>query len=189
LRTIPKQYAGIAIIPVDQFRDALGANDEDALCLTRLYELVCNRHAIDKTRARFFGSDARTCGNTQAMLNEGRCIRKYQVWRRRTDNDHLDIFGFDTGVFDRDLGGLNTHVGRCLVFSNAMTALDTRSRANPLIARIDDLLEIEIGQYLLRQVTPGSDNSRVRHAASFCSRFPICCGTCFCTSTTAVLIA
>jgi hypothetical protein len=47
-RTVAEQDAGTAIVPVDQFGDDLGTNDECALRFTCANKLVGRRQGIDK---------------------------------------------------------------------------------------------------------------------------------------------
>jgi hypothetical protein len=163
-RTIAKQHAGVAVAPVDEFRDALGADDERAFDLARLDEFIDRRQRVDKTCTGRFHADRRAGGNSEAMLHEGRDIGKNQVRGRRTYRYEVDVFGSNVRGCHRLLCRLDTHVRRRLVRRDGVPAFDTRARANPLVGRVDDLLQVEVRKNLLRQVTPGTGNLRVNHS-------------------------
>ena len=66
---ITEQHTGVAVFPVDESRQALGADDQRTFRFARPNELVRSRQRIQETRASGFQSDRRTGGNSETMLN------------------------------------------------------------------------------------------------------------------------
>src|SRR4029077_14278289 len=50
-RAVAEQHAGGAVRPIENARERLRTNDNGALELARLEEIVGDRHRVDKTRA------------------------------------------------------------------------------------------------------------------------------------------
>jgi hypothetical protein len=111
------------------------------------------------------------------VLDQRRDIREDQVRRRRARDNKIDIRHVDARIVDRDLRRLDAHIGSRLVFFNDVAALDTGTGSNPLISRVDDLLQIEVRHDTFRQVATRPDYARIRHADSSSSSCRIWVGS------------
>ena len=109
-RTIAKQNASTAIIPVDQFGNTFGAHNQSTLGLTRLDEFIGSTQGVNKPGTGSLETESCASRNTQLVLNDCRNIRKNQIRRRRSSEDHVDFGNVNISIGDRFLSCLDTHV-------------------------------------------------------------------------------
>ena len=173
---IAEQYASVAITPVDELGDALGTYYQRAFSLAGFDEFVGGGQRIDKTRACRLKTESGACRYAKLVLDNGGYVGKNQVRRCRACDHHINLGDIDARSFDGILRSFDTHVRRCLLGSANMPTLNPCSCANPLVGRIDDFFEIGVRHDSFGEISPRSNNARILHTVSFCSRVPICCG-------------
>src|SRR5690606_1250918 len=86
------------------------------------------------------------------------------------DHDQVDLLGQDAGRLDRLQRGLVAQVAGGLPFGGHPALADTSTRTDPLVAGIDHLGQVVIGNHLLRQVAAGSGDARIDPLAHAYSR-------------------
>ncbi len=93
------------------------------------------------------------------MLDDRRDVRKDHVRRRRSRYYEVDVIGRDTCILHRRRCRLTTHVRGRLVGFDDVAALDAGSGTDPLIRRVDDLLEVEVRHHSLGQIASRADDA------------------------------
>jgi len=127
--------------------------------------------------------------NTEFLLNDRGDVRENQVRAGRTNDDQIDVLSSNAGTLDGILCRFHAQIRCQLIFCRNVTPFHTRTRADPLIIRLNYLFQVRIRHDAFRQITPRSCYFRIDHAASCCNKLPICSGTWFLTSTSPVSIA
>ena len=95
--TVAEQDAGVAVGPVDDPRQDLGADYEHLLCITGANIFVCNGKAVDKTGT---GRGKVKCGcvdRPEFVLHDAGGCRKGKIGGNGSENDQIEFFGLDAG--------------------------------------------------------------------------------------------
>ena len=77
--------------------------------------------------------------------------------------------GARPGGLERAARGVLGQVDGGLAVGGHVAALDAGAAADPLVGRVDDLLEVEVGDDLLRQVRAGAGDARIDQLAAPCA--------------------
>ncbi len=115
--------------------------------LARGDEPVGDAERVDETAACRLDAKCRAAPNAEPFLQQATNVRKYDIRRGRAHNDKVDITRLHVGRVERLPRCLLCEIRRRLAIGRDMAALDTRARANPLIGRVDHLLQIVVGQH------------------------------------------
>src|SRR5258706_1845743 len=90
---ITEQNAGTAIAPVEDARIHLCTHHQYVLGLARADEQIGDRQCVDKTTANGLHVERRTTRNAEFRLQNTGGAGKYDVRRRRSDNNEIDVCG------------------------------------------------------------------------------------------------
>src|SRR3546814_5839360 len=82
------------------------------------------------------------------------------VGRGRAEHDQVDLGGLDAGRFQRTHGGVVREVTGGFAFGRDVALADAGARGDPLVAGVDDLRQVVVGEHLFRQVAAGAGNPR-----------------------------
>ncbi len=97
--------------------------------------------------------------NAETLLHQRRNIGKYEIRRRRPDNNEIDIFRLHLGGLYRSLCRFNAQGRRGFLFRGKVAPLDTGTGPNPFVAGLNDILEIGIRHDAFRQIAAGTSDS------------------------------
>ena len=161
---VGKQHAGVAVSPVDDPGQRLGADHQRAPRVTQTHELVGNRQPVDEAAAGRLQADRRLAVDTERRADHRRDVRKDEIRGGRADHDQIDVGRRHAGCGESAARGLGGHRRGGLVGRRDMAALDAGARAYPLVGGVDHLLEFAIGQHPLRQVAARTGDPRIDHA-------------------------
>ena len=94
------------------------------------------------------------------LLHQHRSARHRVIWCEGCNNDQVNRVGRDTG--NGECAGSGNRPHRCggLASSGNMSFANAGARADPLVARLHDLLKIGVGEDCLRHLVPPSDDVR-----------------------------
>ncbi len=154
---IAEQHAGGAILPVEDARERFRTDDDGALELPGLDEIIGNSECVDEARAHGLHVEGRTLGDAEALLDLHRRRRKGAVGRCRRADDEIDVDRIDSGAYERLLGGGDAKIGREFVVAGDVPLTNAGALDDPLVAGIDDLRQVGIGHDALGQV--GADTA------------------------------
>jgi hypothetical protein len=87
-----------------------------------------------------------------AVLHEARRAWKQRVGRRRSDDDEVDVGGRQACAFDRGQRCFDGQVRRRDARIDDVAFADAGALQDPLVARLDQLLEIGVGEHPRRDV-------------------------------------
>jgi hypothetical protein len=90
------------------------------------------------------------------MLQQTGGGRENEVGRGRADDDEFDLADVDaSGIEGRARSALG-EVGRGLAFRGDVALADAGAGVDPFVGRVDELLQLRVGQDLLRQIAAGA---------------------------------
>ena len=168
---VTEQDAGVAVRPVQDLRERLRADYEDVAVDARLDELAGRRCCVGKPRAGS-GKVKGTCLRcAEAVLQDAGRRRDRAVRRHRRDDDEVESLGFHAGILEGHAGRALCEVRCRLVLARHAALMDARALDDPLVTRVDHLLEVFIRDDLLRHVPACPYNtsaiSFLRHASVY----------------------
>ena len=111
----------------------------------------------------------------EALLQQHAAVGEDQIRRGRAEGDEVDILGRQAGGLQGAPRGLLGQIHRGLAVGGDVAALDAGARADPLIGRVDLLLEFAIGDDALRQIRAGAADARVDQLPVPCACMPARC--------------
>src|SRR5690606_27151605 len=120
--------------------------------------------AVYETRARGIDVDGGRPGGADLGLDAAGRRREDVVRGAGAADDEVHLFGRDPGRFQGLLTGRRAEIGAGRAFFGDVALSDARSLADPFVAGVHQLLEIEVGKYFLGQVLPGADDARNLHS-------------------------
>ena len=155
---VAEKHAGVAIGPVRDRGQFFGADDQHGVVGVRGDELLGDFDSKQKTGAG--GRDIETGGVLRAdfLLHETRGRRKQHVRRGGGDEDEIDLLRRNLRLLERFQRGLRRHVAGLFVFRRDATFFDAGASGDPLVAGVDDLREVGVGEAFLRHVTAGAND-------------------------------
>src|SRR5690606_3065557 len=134
--------------------------------LPDLQEVVGRRQGKDETGADGLDVEGGALRDAQLCLNADGRRRKRAVGGGGGADDEVDVDGIDAGA-DQSLPRCgDAEVGCQLAVGRNVASPDAGALANPLVARVDDLGQIGVGQHAFRQIGAdaadnGSDDSQI----------------------------
>ena len=89
---VGKQHAGSAIVPVDDSRQRLRADDQRAFRFAEPDELVRHAQGVDEPGAGGLEAESRTAMvNPEPILQQRADVRKHEIRGRRADANQVDV--------------------------------------------------------------------------------------------------
>ena len=147
----PRVRTGLVSYP----RQAVGADDERVPAAAGGNQLRSRGQRIGEPRARGEKVVPPGMRRPDAVLDEARGARKQRIGRGRADDDEVDVLRGQAGAANGLLRGFGRQVGRGDAGVDDMALTDARSLENPLVARIDHLFEVEVGQHFFGKPATG----------------------------------
>jgi len=166
---ISKQNASSPVLPVEYARKGFSTHYQRTARTATADKIIRHRKCIDKAGADSLHIESRTAMYIQPALEQAGGAGKHLIRRGRSHDNEIYILG----TLSRRLHGapcrLFRQVAGGFILPGYMPLDDTRPVLDPLIGSINDLLQIMIGHHRFRQVTAGTDDSRISHASAFFS--------------------
>ena len=163
-RRVGEQHARPAVGEVGDARERLGADAEHAPVLAGLDELGADRQAVDRARARRQHVHRAGAPATEAVLDDVRGGREDHVRAGRADRDELDVLREQVGPLERLLRGAHGQIGGRLVLVDDAALANAAPLHDPLVVRVDHLLEIGVRQDPLGEERADPGDSRSNHS-------------------------
>jgi hypothetical protein len=143
-RSVAEQDARGAVAHVEEAREALGAEDEHAFGSTGRDEALSGVQRREEARARRAHVERAGVGGPQARLDQRRTRRQKVVGRQRPDDDEIEFLGIDLGPLERLSGGVEAQIAGRLLRRREAPLPDPRALDDPLVGRVDELLEVVV---------------------------------------------
>ena len=164
---VTEQDTGAAIVPVEDARVHFCPDHQHMSGLAGADEQIRNRECVHEAAAHCLHVERRTTCNPELRLKDACRAGKYDVRRRRCDNDEVDIRRIHACRMQRPLRCGQCEVAGQLAFRGDMPAADAGAGSNPFIRGIDRARQIVVGHDFFRQITSRTDYAR-EHQAAFC---------------------
>ena len=111
---------------------------------------------VDEARASRFEIKSRRAVSADLLLHQAGGGGKRHVGRDRGDDDEIDLFGGDAGLFHRPPRRLGRQIGGKFVLGAAMCrSFDAGAGGDPFVGGVHHFFEVGIGEDLCRHI--GSD--------------------------------
>jgi hypothetical protein len=163
---VAEQHARVAVRPVDDAGEDLAADDEHVVGLGGLDEAVCQVERVEEADAGGADVGRGRPGRPDVALDQARGRRERHVARDRADEDHVQVLGLHVRSLQRPLGGARAEVREVLALGGDVPLLDPGPRGDPLVRRLDEPLEVGVGEQLLGNVRAGSHHASANQANS-----------------------
>ena len=153
---VPEQDAGGAVLPRGHPGRFLGADDEDVLHLPDLEVGVGDVQGVDEARTGAVDVD------TGAVQAHGRGDDAAQA-RGHVLVDHVgteqevDVFRLPAGIGQGLQRRITAEVLQPLV-GNDVAGMDSRPGHDPVVGRVQETLQVTVGDHFLRQRASGTDD-------------------------------
>ena len=154
---IAEQDAGVAIFPIDDRGQFFGTDHEHGVVGAGHDELLGDFESVDEARAGGFEIERSRATRADFMLDEASRGRKRHVGRDGSDDDEIDLFSGDAGLFHGFQGGFRGDVGGEFVFGGQPAFFDAGAAGYPFIRSVDHFFEVGVGESLRGQV--GTDTA------------------------------
>src|SRR6202165_4401645 len=165
-RAIGEQHRGGAVAPVSDARQGLRADHQRAPRFAAAYVLVGDRQRVHEPGTGGLEAEGRPAATAQAVLQQRAAVGEHQVRRGGAESDEVDISRCDACRLQGAACRLFRQIERRLALRGDVAALDAGAAANPLIGGVDHLLQIEVGDHLLRQIRARAGDTRVNQLAA-----------------------
>ncbi len=157
-RPVAEQHTGGAVVPVEDAREGLGADDQRPLVLSGFEETIGGGQRIDKARAHRLHVEGRALGRAQRSLDRHSGCRKGLVGRRGGQDDEIDVLRVDLRCLQRPLRCGDGKVGSQFAVGGDVALPDAGALDDPVIARVDEFGEFRVGEDLLGEIGAASAN-------------------------------
>ena len=151
-RAVAEQNARRAVPIVENCGHHVAAEDHDFFVRPRTDELRADRERIRKPRAR--GGKVETPGalRADAALHQARGCGKKHVRRNTGQDNQVDVRRIRFGLCEQRFRSFRGQMRTGHAFFHDVALADAGARANPLVAGLDDFLEIRVGHHFRRNV-------------------------------------
>src|SRR5215207_10109342 len=148
---VAEEHGGGAVGVVDDAREGLGGADQHDARAAALHERRGMVERVEETGARGAQVDRRRARRAQRTGDLRREAGGHAVGGDGRDEDDVDLVGRAAGVGERVGAGLRGQRGEQLALAQAAALADARAADDPLVARVEHLLEVAVGDDALRQ--------------------------------------
>ena len=149
---VAEEDAGRAVGVVDDARHHVGADDERVVVRAAGDHLHAGRQRVGEARTRRAEVESPGAGRADLVLQHARRARKDRIGRRRADDDEADVGRRDARLLHRAERGFLREIGRRDAGIDDVALADAGALENPLVRRLDELLEIGVRQDTRRHV-------------------------------------
>ena len=149
---VAEEHAGGAIGVIDDARHDVGTNGERVPMRSRADHVRGRRQRVGKPRACGTQIEAPGVVRADLVLDEAGRARKHHVRRRRAHDDEVDVLGRESRLRDRPERRLLREIGGRHAGIDDVALTNACALKNPLIGRVDQLLEILVGEQTRRDV-------------------------------------
>ena len=149
---VAEEHARRAVPVVDDARHHVGPDDEDVVVRAGRDELAAGRQCERERRAGRAQVESPRVARADLVLYQARRTREEHVRRHRADHDDLDVVGRESGSLNRLDRRFLAEIGRCDTGIDDVALADAGALKDPLVARIDHLFEVGVGQQPRRHV-------------------------------------
>ena len=156
--SVAEENAGVAVDPIYDAAEFVGADDEDRLIRSAGDELVRDLEAVKKSGTRGADIQARGvfCANEPLDMAGGG--REEIVRRDGADKNEIDLLGFHPRVFHGGLSSFRSHVAREFRIGCKSALTDSSALDDPLIRGFDHRFEVGVGEHAIGHITARADD-------------------------------
>ena len=142
-----EDHAGGAVGVIDDRRQYIGADHQDALVRAGGDELGSGLHGINKGGAGGGKVKSPNTRGAQLVLDDAGGGGEEHVGRDCADDNGIEIAGCEAALGKRFLGGFDREVAGSYTFFSTMSRREKSDAGeNPLVRRVDHLFEVSIGK-------------------------------------------
>jgi hypothetical protein len=156
--SVAEDDAGVAILVVDHRRIDVRTDDENFLVDAAFDELGAGRQRVNESAASGGDIEAPAVSDLEFVLNQAGSGRIHHVGSYGSDNDGLNVADVRAVTFDKILDGIDGQVAGRNAFFDDMTFADTGPCEDPVVGRLYHLLQLEIIEYLGRDISAESSD-------------------------------
>jgi hypothetical protein len=143
-RSVAEEHAGGAIAVVDDRRHFLGPHDQRVAVPPGSHEPVCDRQSVQPSSAGSADVERGRPVRSDARLSLAGRRREEMVGRGRREHDHVHVQRIHARRLQSPPAGLRREVGRVLALLAHPSLTNPRPGADPLVGRVDHLLQIRV---------------------------------------------
>ncbi|MNV16337.1 hypothetical protein D3C71_1070940 [compost metagenome] len=165
---VAEQHAGTAVIPVQDARKHLGADNQRATCAARADEAVGGGQRVHEAAAHGLHIESRRTLGAQIGLHQASRAGKHKVRGGRGHHDEVDFGSVYAGIGQRAARGLGGQLAGGDATLGQMALPDARAFDNPLIrggdvARRQLRCQLVIRNHAFRQEAAGARDHGIFH--------------------------
>ena len=153
---ITEDDAGVAILVIDHRRVDVGTDDKNFLVNTAFDELGTCGQRIDETAASCGNVEAPAVRDIEFVLYKAGRGRIHHVGRNGADYDGFNVADVRTVALDKVFDGIHGQVAGSRALFDDMAFADASPRKDPVVGRLNHLLQLEIVEYFGRDISAES---------------------------------
>ena len=157
-RAVAKEDTGVAVGPIHDATEFVGANDQDRFVRSGGADLVGDLEAVEKARAGRADIHAGGIFRADESLDMAGGGGEKIIRRDRADENEVDLFGLDPRVFHRGLRGLRGHVACEFGVGGEAALADAGAFDDPLVRGFDHRFQLGIGEHTIGHITARADD-------------------------------
>jgi hypothetical protein len=151
-RPVAEEHAGGPILVIDDARHRVGADNERVIVRSGGDHLHSGRERVGEARAGGAQIVAPRGRRADLVLEQARGAGEDRIRRRRAHDDESDIARRQAGLRDGAERRLLRHVRRRHPVLDDVALADARALQDPLVAGLDELLQVRVRQHPRRHV-------------------------------------
>ena len=153
------EEAGVAVPPIGNPRERVGADHDRASRLARPHELPGHHETEQEAAAHGRHIEGRQRREAELLLDDAGCRRRLPIWCGRGDDQQIDRRGVDSGVLDRCRRGGRGQI-RCLLSpAGDPTFADAQPLFRPVRVDAGEAADGGIADDTLRQAGAGAGDA------------------------------
>src|SRR5690606_2684810 len=124
-------------------------------------EVVGHRQRVDEARAGRVDVEGRAAVGAQAVLHQAGGGREDDVGGGGAEHAQVELGRLDAGRVQRARGGVEGQVAGGFALGGDVPLADAGPGGDPLVAGVDELRQVVVGQHLFRQVAAGTRDAGI----------------------------
>ncbi len=145
-RAVAEQHAGRSILVVDDARHHIGADHQRVIVGAAGDELAGGGQRVGERRAGGAQIEAPRAARADLFLDEAGGAWKEHVRRHGADDNEADVVRREPGLGDRLDGGFGPEIRSRDAVLDDVALADAGPLQDPVVARVDHLLQIGVGE-------------------------------------------